>query len=153
MRHYRKLLAAAGLALALPVTASAGQVFNQTFPDNFTVYSPCTGEFVDVQGTAHFMETSTLANSGGGQTTEHLNLQGSAVGETTGAKYVYDSEFTFSDVLATGGTVSDTEPISSELIAQGTGPNLIANQIAHLTINPDGTVLMFFDHFNTQCAG
>jgi hypothetical protein len=80
----------------------------------------------------------------------NLHITGTA---TSGTAYVGNQEASLIENLNSGGTDTITEPLSFEVISQGSAPNFLFHLLLHETINPDGTVTSFIDTFTTECKG
>lgn len=139
-------------ALALvPFAAFAGPsqaaVSVTRFPISFTLFNPCTNEFVDLNGIGlGVIDTSPEDNHFFFHATD-IGVTG--IGQTTGARYVEVA--TISIVLqgsfVNGQFVEQQTIRNLRLITAGGGNNAVAFNITyHLTINADGDVAVEFVH-------
>jgi hypothetical protein len=145
-------------ALALfTVQANGAKQINDMSDINLTVFVPCAaggaGELVDLSGPLHTLITFTInANNVSG--TAHFQPQGlSGTGETTGDKYqatgvTKDSSFKAS---FQNGQANQTFVNNFRIIGQGPGNNYLVHEVAHITINANGTVSVFHDNFSIDC--
>jgi hypothetical protein len=143
---------AAVLALAwfaaLAAPSQAANQLNLRFPISDTVFDPCTGEVVDLSGTAHVVSDLTI-NDNHGSLMFHSNAAESGVGESTGAAYTLLGNF--SDHLEgsfVNGQFTQTTVIRNlRLVTAGGGNNYFAfDDTFHATVNANGDVSVEFDH-------
>jgi hypothetical protein len=127
---------------------------NSSFPIDLIFFVACAnggaGEEVALSGSLHDLFHVTLDGSGGLHVKTHSNPQGiSGIGLTTGAKY-----------QATGVTQEqfnakigeqDTFINNFRLIGQGPGNNFLVHENFHVTVNANGVVTSFHDHFSVVC--
>ena len=140
-------LALACLAVAPPESQGATQM-NVRFPISDTIFDPCTGEVVDLDGAAHVVLDATI-NDNHSALTFHANSVESGVGETTGASYQLPANF--SDHIEgslTNGQFTQTTVIRNlRLITPGAGNNFFAfDDTVHITVNANGEVSVEYDH-------
>ena len=148
------LFAALGL---FTVPANAAKQVNDTSETNLTVFVPCAaggaGELVDLSGPLHTLITFTL-NGNNVSGTAHFQPQGlSGTGETTGNKYqatgvTKNSSFKLS---FQNGQANQTFVNNFRIIGQGPGNNYLVHEVAHITINANGTLTVFHDNFSIDC--
>ena len=145
-------------ALALfTVHANAAKQVNDVSDINLTVFVPCAaggaGEIVDLSGPLHTLITFTI-NGNNVSGTAHFQPQGIAgTGETTGDKYqatgvTKDSSFKQS---FQNGQANLTYVNNFRIIGTGPGNNFLVHEVAHITINADGTLTVFHDNFSIAC--
>jgi len=145
-------------ALALfTVPANAAKQVNDVSDINLTVFVPCAaggaGEIVDLSGPLHTLITFTI-NGNNVSGTSHFQPQGIVgTGETTGDKYqatgvTKDSSFKGS---FQNGQFTQTFVNNFRIIGSGSGNNLLVHEVAHITINANGTVTVFHDNFSIDC--
>jgi hypothetical protein len=131
-----------------PAPASAGAA---TFkiPISITVSIPCNGDTVTLTGDLHVEIQFNLNNSGGGNVHILTNPQGiSGTGSVTGVKY-----------QGTGMTQQDetfTSAVEAKFINRfdiigQKGNAFEVHETAHITINANGDVTVFFDNFSVVC--
>jgi hypothetical protein len=156
----RRLIAALAIAFALASSAhfagsSQGAVEQSArFPIGDTIYDPCTGEIVDLTGTAHIVFTLTV-NDNRGSLMFHSNSIESGIGETTGASYTLpgnSSEHIEGSFV--NGQFTHTGVIRNlRLVTAGGGNNLLEfDDTFHVTVNANGDVAVEFDHLTpTAC--
>ena len=146
---------AAALAVFIMPANAAVQV-NESDPILLSVFVPCAaggaGEVVDLSGDLHTLITLTI-NGNNFSSKEHFQPQGvTGTGETTGLKYqatgVTQSTTTGSFV---NGSFNQTFINRFDIIGQGPGNNFRVRETAHVTINANGTVTVFFDNFVVEC--
>jgi hypothetical protein len=133
---------------ALAGPSQAANQLNLRFPISDTVFDPCTGEVVELSGTAHIVSDLTI-NDNHGSLMFHSNAAESGVGESTGAAYrLYEN---FSDHLEgsfVNGQFTQTTVIRNlRLVTAGGGNNYFAfDDTFHVTVNANGDVIVEFDH-------
>lgn len=144
-------LAAILFALALVMPAWAATVTNIRFPINGTgVVNPCNGEILTFSGELHLTFRVTLDSSGGFHLGAHDNIHVTATGDQ-GNTYVGNEEDNFEVNGRVGVEVTATDTFSE--ISKGSAPNFVVQAVFHITVNPDGTVTAFVDHFTAECRG
>jgi len=124
--------------------------------DGFSVFIPCAnngaGELVIFRGNLHILLSFTINNNRvSGK--DHFQPQGlTGTGSVTGDKYqatgVTQSMFSGSLV---NGQYQSTYVNNFRIIGQGPGNNLLVQEIAHFTINANGTLTVYFDNFSADC--
>ena len=124
--------------------------------DGFSVFIPCAnngaGELVIFQGNLHILLSFTINNNRvSGK--DHFQPQGlTGTGSVTGDKYqatgVTQSMFSGSLV---NGQYQSTYVNNFRIIGQGPGNNLLVQEIAHFTINANGTLTVYVDNFSADC--
>jgi hypothetical protein len=136
--------------------ANAARVLNQSNQISLSVFVPCAaggaGEMVDLSGPLHTLITLTI-NGDNFSEVMHFQPQGiSGTGETTGAKYQATG---VTEETTTGsfqnGHFNQTFVNRFDIIGQGPGNNFTIHETAHITINANGTVTVFFDNFGVEC--
>jgi hypothetical protein len=158
-RH--RLIAALAAAFALALAAAfagssrAAVVQSARFPIADTIDDPCTGEVVDLTGTAHIVFTMTV-NDNRGSLMFHANSIESGVGETTGASYTLPANFSdhIEGSFVNGQFTQTTVIRNLRLITAGGGNNFLTfDDTFHITANANGDVTVEFDHLTpTGCA-
>jgi hypothetical protein len=145
------------LALVFVATSANAAVQVNTRTDiSLQVFVPCAaggaGEMVDLSGPLHTLVTLTI---NGNNFSEVLHFQPqwiSGTGETTGAKYQATG---LTEETTTGsfqnGQFNQTFVNRFDIIGQGHGNNFTIHETAHITINANGTVTVFFDNFGVEC--
>ena len=136
--------------------AKAAIVDNESVPFLLSVFVPCAnggaGEIVDLSGDLHVLTTLTInGNNVSGNT--HGQPQGiSGTGETTGAKYQATGITTenFKGSFQ-NGQFTDTFVNNFRIIGQGPGNNYLVHEVAHVTVNANGTVTVLFDNPTIDC--
>ena len=141
-------------AVSPPELAAVAFTDNVSFPINQLVFIPCAnggaGEFVIISGSLHALFHVTFNDAGHATLTSHFNPQGiSGVGQSTGSKY-RGTGVTRSDTTARIGFQTTTIN-NFRIIGQGPGNNFLVHENFHFTINANGSLTAFFDHFNAEC--
>jgi hypothetical protein len=138
-------------ALTLTLPALAAKVYHLPFPVSGTVTNPCNGEVVTISGNSQIILNVTSDGSGGLHVVFRGNFQGvSGVGDQ-GNTYRIPIQATTSFNTRVGQEETFTQ--ISQFIAEGSAPNFFFHEDAHITVNPDGTVTVFFDTITTSCHG
>lgn len=136
---------------AIGVTAtSAATLVNIDIPISGSVFNPCNGEVVAFSGVDHVTVHITLDNSGGFHADVHENIHVTAVGDQ-GNRYVGNQEVNAPFNGKVGFETTSTLTFSETSL--GSAPNFDVHAIFHLTVNPNGTVTAFVDHFTASCRG
>ena len=142
------------------MTAKAGAApvvrVNESQNITLSVFVPCAaggaGEIVDLSGPLHSVISLTI-NGNSVRGIMHFQPQGiSGTGETTGDTYHATglTETTFKMSLQ-NGQANSTFVNRFDIIGQGTGNNFTVHETAHITVNADGSVTVFFDNFGVEC--
>jgi hypothetical protein len=106
-----------------------------------------------VEGTITVVTGSTTDASGGVHFgPSHFTQRGTALGLTTGNRYVFRAVQTSMENFSNPG---DEFTLVAQMLAisQGNEPNLISQATFHLTITPTGELTAFVTHSNFQCSG
>ena len=122
----------------------------------FSVFIPCAnngaGELVIFQGDLHALVSFTMnANHVSGKF--HFQPQGlTGKGRRTGDKYEATgvTQDMFSGSLV-NGQYAETYNNNFRIIGQGPDNNFLVHEVAHITINANGTTSVFFDKFSSDC--
>lgn len=145
------LLASSGMILGQPhppVTAAAVEV---NIWESFRITeTSCTGERVVFNMRVHFVRTLTEARSGNTSEVLHLTSVGGIATGPSGAKYLLRDG---SNSMSTGYIAGDaaetfTATIRFRLIRAGEAPtddDLYFRALFHVTVSPDGDVIVQFD--------
>ena len=150
----QELTAPEAAKTARPSLSATPQTQNSVFPIDLAIFIPCAnggaGEDVVLSGNLHDLFHVTEDGHGGVHVKAHDSPQGiSGIGQATGAKYqgtgVTQSEFN----LKVGQ--QDTEINNFRIIGQGPGNNFLVHDNFHLTVNANGVVTSFHDHFTADC--
>jgi len=84
----------------------------------------------------------------------HFQPQGiSGTGETTGDKYQatgVTKDFSFK-LSFQNGQANQTFVNNFRIIGQDSGNNLLVHEVAHITVNANGTVTVSHDNFSAEC--
>jgi hypothetical protein len=151
------VMALAALWLAGSQPARAEVTDNQSIDlTGFSVFVPCAnngaGELVVFQGFLHVLMSFTINNNHvSGK--YHFQPQGLVgTGSVTGDKYQATgvTQDMFSGSLA-NGQYSETFNNNFRIIGTGTGNNLLIHEVAHLSVDANGTVRVFFDKLSADC--
>lgn len=151
-RNFAIVVLVAALAL-LPFRAFAANLFNGTVPISGTTFNPCNGDAVTFAGTAHEVLNEAIDANGGAHLSGKMVVHIAGTGSPSGEAYVGNGKVSLNENFDSGVTFTSTRAISTELIAQGSEPNFLFRALAHITVNPDGTVTSSFDTFTSACRG
>lgn len=124
------------------------------FPLDLLVFIPCAngglGEDVALSGNLHDLFHVTTDGHGGFHIKTHDNPQGIiGVGSLTGLKY-QGTGVTESQVNLNAGQ-HETDINNFRMIGQGPGNNFMVHDNFHVSINANGVVTSFHDHFTITC--
>jgi hypothetical protein len=136
--------------VVFPAGASAGLVANERsdLAGSGGALNLCTGEFVNFTGgTAHLVVVET----GSGSAVSTLSFSGAVgVGESGNTyKIIYANPL----VLQDDGAGGYTAIVAFDLIQVGSGTNYVQHQTGHLTVTPDGEVVIEFYDLSENCTG
>ena len=156
-KHFLALLAVMTMTILGAGFAKAAVTDNESIDfTGFSVFVPCAnngaGELVIFQGNLHVLTSFTI-NKNHVSGDSHFQPQGlTGTGNVTGAKYqatgVTQEMFSGSFV---NGQFTDTFVNNFRIIGQGPGNNYLVHEIAHVTINANGVVTVFFDSLSVDC--
>jgi hypothetical protein len=127
---------------------------SSVFPIDLVFFVPCAnggaGEDVALSGSLHDLFHVTTDGSGGVHVKSHDNPQGVlGTGLTTGQKYqgtgVTQNQFN----LKVGE--QSTAINNFRIIGAGPGNNALVHDNFHVTVNANGVVTSFHDHFSVEC--
>ena len=143
------------LFLAGSGSGSAGVLINVAVPFSDVISIPCAnggaGEDVALDGFLHFLITETVDRNGVRHTTTHFQPMGIfGTGLTTGDSY-QATGVTRETVIGTEPPFEVTFVNNYRIIGQGTGNNLLIQEIFHLTVNANGQLTVSFDHLSEDC--
>lgn len=136
--------------LLIAVNAIARVVTNVDIPISGTVVNPCNAENVAFNGIDHFSATVTSDGAGGVHVTFHDNIHVTATGDQ-GNSYEGNQEDV--DAFNARVGVEQTFVITFSEISNGSAPNFVVHEDMHITVNPNGTMTVFVDHFTANCRG
>lgn len=137
------------VGLTFPVLAENRENWKQLETD--TYWDDCLGEYIEYEIIRHYVECVTEDGNGGTHVSWQDNINGTAIGLTSGNKY---------KMIGNGGgnvnvkppyPYSDTYRTNLKLISQGKAPNSKAHLIYHLTINANGTYAVEFNKIISSC--
>lgn len=135
-------------------TASAGNtlVVNQKQAVTTPPIEGCNGEHVILTGEEHILVRGTIDSSGGYHLKFHYDSNASGLGDTTGAKYVYNANIETTINLNGSWATNTTDDASFELIGQGDVPDQRGFAKLHLTVTPQGQVTALVDNAKVTCS-
>jgi hypothetical protein len=145
------VLALSVLALAaLPAVSGAGVIDNgrSDVAGSGGALNMCTGEWIDfTAGTGHGLVVET----GSGETIYLVNFSGVRGVGTSGNEYIV--LYANPVILKADGAGGYTAVVSFKLIQVGAGTNYNQQQTGHLTIAPDGRIVVEFYDLREGCVG
>ena len=147
------------LAFAMPVNAAPEYKYNEKVPIYGYTYSPCTNEYVKVEGEIHVVYTYGTNPDGSYKYSGHTNYQGITgsgvdllTGKPTGTEYI----ITGAENTKWQGEWSSGYEYSSQsnfhLISKGRSGNFNVHYKLSYTVNPDGTLDIKVDNFRSECS-
>jgi hypothetical protein len=126
-----------------------------TIPLDFLIAVPCLGgEVVHLTGVEEARLHVTLDGAGGAHVDSSVRLDGvQGVGLTTGARYqaLGSARTSFNAQDGGSGVITSTFVLNLPLIGQGTAPNIMAHETAHVTIGSDGQTVVNVDRVSAEC--
>ena len=143
-------LAMIAALLLIAVTVMAAIIINVDIPVSGTVFNPCNGETLTFTGVDHFTARVVFDSAGGFHLTTHDNIHVTATGDQ-GNSYEGNQEDT-NEVNGRVG-VEQTFVLTFSEISKGSEPNFEVHILEHVTVNANGTVTSFVDHFTANCRG
>jgi hypothetical protein len=140
--------------LGTPQTAAAQ---NSTFitPFQVTLLDPCTGELVDLSGSATTTLAEKLNKDGSTSTSVSVVTKGSGIGQTSLGGYVFSESTNFSIKAVTIGETFDSS-FSDKLALKGDGPtdNWVVREYLRLKIDALGNIQIAIERFTGDlCKG
>jgi hypothetical protein len=147
---FAALVVVLGLAslAALAAPSQAANQINLSFPISDTLFDPCTGEIVDLNGTARIVGDLTI-NDNHASLMFHSDAVESGFGQTSGAPYRLLANFSdhIEGSLVNGQFTQTTVIRNERLVAAGGQNNYFAfDDTYHITIDANGDVTVEFDH-------
>ena len=154
MKRNILLIAVFGVLTAFAASRvyAATVVSDQDIPISGTVGNACTGNTDTFTGTEHEHASATLSPSGTVHVdillhTSSLKLQDATVGQCSGQASESESINTTTSALP----VTETIHLATQFECPGAANNFSADEQAHVTVNPDGTVTVLFDNIDIVC--
>ena len=128
---------------------NAAVKLNETMDISGTIISPCTGEPIVYQGSAHMMSTFEPTDNGF-TVSAHFNTQSvSGVGAVTGTKYQIVDAFNEDEtVVSSNGTADVAEHF--RVISDGSLDNFLVDLVYTFTFPPP---TFTYETRNRRCAG
>lgn len=140
------------IAVSPARAAGAAQVIHNTFTlnVNFSTFSECTNEFVDLSGSMRVSDTLVVDSNGGVHFVSTFNNQGIAgVGEISGTQYEYVGA---SSSISTFVSASEFTTLNNFLlISHGSSANLMTTFQLHVTTNANGVTTAQISNIRFQC--
>jgi hypothetical protein len=122
---------------------------NETMDISSVVVSPCTGEPIAYQGSAHVVATFDATDNGFTLST-HFNTQGiSGVGLVTGTKYQIIDAFNEDEQVVSGNGSADVSE-HFRVVSEGTLDNFLVDLIYTFTFPPPA---FSYQMKNARCEG
>ena len=129
------------LMVALPVSAAQPTTTTETITN---LPDPCTGD--TLSGTVTFTIQTTAT---GNHLSIHETIKGTLTG-TSGTTYVVNAEGNENANTNAAGAYEGNLVLTQHINSQGggAGSNLVIQEIDHITVNADGTVVVDRSNFN-----
>jgi hypothetical protein len=143
-------VAALAVLATLPATSGAGLLDNERndVAGSGGALNLCTGEWIDfTAGTSHGL----IVETGSGATVYLVNFSGVRGVGTSGNEY--NVAYANPVILKADGAGGYTAVVSFKLIQVGAGTNYNQQQTGHLTISPDGRIVIEFYDLREGCNG
>jgi hypothetical protein len=142
--------------LAITPAAQAAAV-RQSFPVSFTAINPCNGEAVSATGTADLVMNEIDTNPSIEYiAAENLRYDVTAVGATTGARYVLQDVLHVSTMISTftiGAPSQSTLTELFHLVSPGSAPDFWALAVTHVTFTANGNIAVLLQLSPQACRG
>jgi hypothetical protein len=136
-------LAVVGL-LATPVASAAPGQSSWEIVEG-TAPNQCTGELFDNSGMVHFVETDTGHF--------HFNNHLEGIGETSGTRYVIDTQDNQFLHANPDGTFTIDQVLNLRIVSLGNLPDSWLTIHVHLVVDSDGNVVSGSSDFSFGCHG
>src|SRR5215470_18832576 len=133
--------------LLVAVNAAASVTQNVQIPISGAVFNPCNGETVTFTGIVHVIQAVTFDGAGGFHLVANDDIHVTATG-SFGNSYEGNEE----DQFQLNGRVGIEQTVGSTFseISKGAAPNFEQHFLQHITVNPNGTVTVFFTNFTSN---
>jgi hypothetical protein len=126
------------------------------FTEDFDLVVPasegCTGEDVHVYGPIDVTVQTTTDAKGNTHLVTHYTPHLTAVGLTSGTRYLAVGPTQIVSFDAAGPSVFNVANIIIT-VAPGSGDNFVLTEVVHVTLNANGQVTVEFDRINVACRG
>jgi hypothetical protein len=132
-----------------PVSSSAAVVVNDRFEANTFAPDNCNGGGIFLQADWHQLFALTFDGAGGVHVKQHINIQGQGSDPATGVRYAVNEAL--NDEFNAEVGQEETYTIHYNLIAKGNAPNAYLFEDFHITVNANGGVTSYHDHFRIEC--
>jgi hypothetical protein len=155
----RAVLLAALILLALVgPTPSPAQEANAAFrfevPLDLSQFNPCTSETVAIIGAINFTITVASDANGGFHVTTHSLVKGKGVGQSSGKKYVFVGETSFSSSFNGACCQSESTLVQEVVLISQSGRDNQRLQItSHIALNANGQATATVDNARFVCQG
>ena len=138
-----------------PAFAKGGHT-TERFTEDFDFVVPvsegCTGEEVHVYGPIDVVVQTTTDAQGNTHLVTHYSPHLTAVGLTSGTRYLAVGPTQIVSFDAGGPAVFNVANIIIT-VAPGSGDNFVLTEVVHVTLNANGEVTVEFDRINVACRG
>ena len=157
-RAFRVVCAIGVLVTVLAVSPAFARASHSTerFTEPFDFVIPasegCTGEDVYVYGTIDVVVQTTTDAKGNTHLVTHYTPHLTAVGLTTGKRYLAVGPTQIVSFDTGGPAVFNVANIIIT-VAPGSGDNFVLTEVIHVTLNANGEVTVEFDRINIACRG
>ena len=146
---------AGAMVLLVAGTGSAGVLVNVAVPFSEVITVPCAnggvGEDVALDGFLHTLITETIDRNGVRHTTTHFQPMGIAGTGLITVDTYQATGVTEERVNGTSPPFEVTFVNNFRIIGQGSGNNLLIQEVFHLTVNANGELTVSFDHLSEDC--
>jgi hypothetical protein len=139
------LLGAVALAGLLAAPVAAAGVNQEWDMVGGRPFDGCTGEYFDNSGQVHFVEKDTGLF--------HFNVHVEGVGETSGSRYVNDTEDNENLHAAPDGTYTYDQVLNFKVVSQGSLPNDQGTIRIRLVFDAQGNLISGTDNESFACQG
>jgi len=146
------VLVLVAITFAMLTPANAAVISNEKIPVEGLLWSDCANEFIDLQGTAHTVISSTDDGAGGTHFDMHIIIIVTGVGETSGVKYQGMAVENMSGNVRAG---SFPAVFTDAWTIRGSAPQPNNTQVikglTHVTVNANGDVTVVIDNLSSGC--
>jgi hypothetical protein len=141
------------VALALPARSDAALISNERADFSFTLANPCTGELVTLEGTTHFLFSTTVDQGGGEHFVSESNTSGTGTG-ASGATYAFSTRGMFIETPDNGPVFGFTTQSTFRVTRLGGGSTaddfIVTTLFKGMVVNDE--VVVDIEKFEFECA-
>ena len=124
----------------------------EIIPFEGTLRTSCLGEPVHIHGSATYVVHYLENPNGREHQLDRATIQASGTGLITGTRYRYNAVMNHvATWMESGGAGNFTRMSRGHLISAGSGGNLVATFMLHITANANGETTVVMDVWEVEC--